>query len=120
MDFIFFYNKMLQEQSIKNRGLLTLYGLVESQNMCKFKLKSSHTGADFYGEIWSLPDGTLQVSAVNKRSSENKGKFIISTFKNSSVSVLFSEIYNFSKPEAYNMLYKMAVYCKREYKKNFK
>ena len=120
MDFIFFYNKILQEQSTKNWQSLTLYGLIESQNMCKFRLKSNHTGDDFFGEIWSHPDGTLQVSAINKRSSESKGKFIISTFKNSSVSFLFSEIYSLSKPEAYDMLYKMAVYCKREYKKNFK
>ena len=119
MDFKEFYERFEKYQKTISWGGITLSNHVQEQNKCAFVLESNHTGKLFYGEILLHQDGILELTAHCKKSEESKGIFTISTTKRSNVWLFFSEVNSLETIEVYDIIYKAAVYLKREYKKNF-
>ena len=121
MDFKEFYERFEKYQKTVSWWNIKLLNHIQEQNKCAFVLKSNHTGKDFYGEILLHQDGVLELTAFCKKSEESKGIFTVGTVKRSNVWVYFQEVNNQRRTskEVYDLIYKAAVYLKREYKKNF-
>lgn len=120
MDFKEFYERFEKYQKTTSWGDITLSNHIQEQNKCSFVLKSSHAGKPFYGEIFLHQNGILELTVYCKKSEESKGIFTIGTTKRSNVWLFFSEVKYKTSEEIHDIIYKAAVYLKREYKKNFK
>lgn len=119
MDFAEFFKNLEGFIKVKNWSKYWVFDFNKSKKECSFKLKSNHTGADFYGKIRSTNEGMLEISSSCKESKEIKGKFEINTIKKSSVEIPFYQVFSLSNEEKYDLVYNALVYLKREYRKNF-